>query len=215
MEPDRRQLRAHQRPVQRLPQVIALRKCVALAIVATTVVAGGRTAAQTVEAGGVINREYSIKAAFLYHFSTYVQWPGDVFTSDAEPFVIGVYHTNPFGSALDKIASQKKVAGRSIVVKSVDSPAQVKDCHMLFVPGSVPAGEWAAVLRAAHGAPVLVVGESEHFVELGGDVQFFLENNKVRFAFSAETTKGGDLKVSSKLLSLAKIIPVGNRAGSQ
>lgn len=162
--------------------------------------------AQSASQSGVINREYPIKAAFLYHFSTYIQWPSDTFPSASDPFVIGVYGTNPFGAALDKVAASKKVSGRSIVVRVIGSLSNVKQCHILFVPESVPAGQQVAAVQAARDSLVLVVGETDDFVTQGGDIQFFLENNKVRFAFNAEVTRSGELKVSSKLLSLAKIV---------
>src|SRR3989304_5685533 len=155
----------------------------------------------------VIDREYAIKAAFLYHFSTYVEWPPGTFEAAEAPFVIGVYQTDPFGTALQTVAASKKVAGRSIAIRRIDSRQDVQDCQILFVPNSVPWQEQEAVIHSARDAQVLVVGESDDFVEQGGDVQFFVEGNKVRFAFGAEVTRRGELKVSSKLLSLAKIIP--------
>jgi hypothetical protein len=166
-----------------------------------------RVAAQSSDQAAVINREYAIKAAFLYHFSSYVEWPANVFPAEGEPFVIGIYQTDPFGSALDKIAATKTVAGRPIVVQVVKSPVDLIRCHILFVPMSVSTEQQDIVLQRARDALLLVVGESDDFVQRGGDVQFFIEGNKVRFAFSAEFTKGSELKVSSKLLSLAKIIP--------
>lgn len=156
---------------------------------------------------GVINREYAIKAAFLYHFSTYVEWPPEDFPADGEPFVIGVYRSDPFGGALAQIARSKKVAGREIVVRLIQSPESVDGCQILFVPESVPAEEQIALLRELRGKAVFLVGESPDFVVRGGDVQFYVENNKVRFAFAAGAAKRQDLKVSSKLLSLAKIVP--------
>lgn len=156
----------------------------------------------------MVNREYAIKAAFLYHFSTYVEWPADAFPADGEPFVVGVYRSDPFGGALDEIAKSKTVAGHPIEVRVLKSADGVASCQILFVPNSVTGEQRAAVLRAARGSHAFVVGETDDFIERGGDAQFFLEGNKVRFAFSEEATKREDLKVSSKLLSLAKIIPV-------
>ena len=157
--------------------------------------------------GSVINREYSIKAAFLYHFSTYIQWPDEALPTEPHPFVIGVYRDNPFGGALEKIAEAKTVNGRPIAVQRITTPNEAQHCEILFVPGSVSEEQQNALLRALQGLPVLVVGESNGFVTRGGDVQFYLQGNKVRFAFNADLAKQGDLKVSSKLLSLAEIVP--------
>lgn len=154
----------------------------------------------------VIDREYAIKAVFLYHFSTYVEWPPEAFSATHESFAIGVFGPNPFGTTLDKVAHKKKVGQRAIEIRLVDSVEEALLCQILFIPKSVPLAEQNAVLQATVRRPVLVVGESEDFVERGGNVQFFLEGNRVRFAFGAEAIKRDDLKISSKLLALAKII---------
>jgi hypothetical protein len=170
-------------------------------------IVGGYTAAAFgTDAGGFINREYEIKAGFLYHFSNYIDWPTTDFETPASPFVIGVYRDNPFGAALDKIASRKKVHGRPIEVRLIQSVEEAFHCQILFVPKSVPVSDQTAVVRATIDHPVLVVGEVDDFVARGGNVQFFVEGNKVRFAVGATSLKRDDLKVSSKLLALAQIV---------
>ncbi len=164
-------------------------------------------AAQTVEDTAVINREYAIKAAFLYHFLTYVEWPPDTFDDPQQPFVIGVFKTDPFGDVLDKIAQSKTAAGRPIEVRRLNSMDDLTSCHILFIPKSVPVSTQDAVLAAIRGSHVLSVGESDDFVDRGGVAQFFLEGNKVRFAFNADVVQDSSLKISSKLLSLAKSVP--------
>jgi len=167
----------------------------------------GRATAQDAPQGAVINREYTIKAAFLYHFSTYVTWPPSAAPAEGQPFVIGVFQANPFGTALDTIAQTKKVAGHPIEIRRLTTLDSVEQCHLLFVPSSVPARQQEAILRATHDSFVFVVGETNGFVEQGGEAQFYLEGNKVRFAVSAEAAQREDLKVSSKLLALATIKP--------
>lgn len=164
-------------------------------------------AAQTAEQAAGINREYAIKAAFLYHFSTYVQWPSEQFPPEGEPFVIGLVQNDPFGTALAKIAKTKTVAGHPIEVRVLKGAVGISQCQILFVPKNIDARKQTGVLLAARGSYVLTVGETDDFIERGGIVQFYLEGNKVRFAFSEEMTKREYFKVSSKLLSLAKIIP--------
>lgn len=176
---------------------------IVLLLVATSVVPAG---AQTPSAS-VVDREYPIKAAFLYHFSTYIEWPAEAFPAEGEPFVIGVFGSDPFGSALDQIAATKNVSGHPIDVRQLASVSNVRGCHIVFVPRSASATERDALLKNVNGLPVLVVGETDDFVERGGHAQFFVEENRVRFAFSADVAKRDDLKISSRLLSLAKIIP--------
>ena len=157
--------------------------------------------------GNVISREYAIKAGFLYHFSTYIKWPRDVFPGDGKPFVIGVYGNNPFGDALIKIALRKKVDGQPIEIRQISTVDEASACQIVFIPRTVPLQEQAAVLQATNGFPVLTVGEIDGFVQRGGVVQFFLENNKVRIAFGEKSHLRDDLKVSSKLLTVARMIP--------
>ena len=153
-----------------------------------------------------INREYPIKAAYLYNFSRYVQWPVDAFPTAETPFVIGVLGNDPFGDVLDEIARTKKVEGRRILVKRFASMAAYTPCHVLFLPASVDPQEKAAAIKMARGSPVLLVGESRDFAQQGGDINFFVEENKVRFEINPEAAKQARLRISSKLLSLAKIV---------
>jgi hypothetical protein len=157
--------------------------------------------------GEVINREYAIKAGFLYHFLSYIAWPAESLPMEGEPYIIGVYQSNPFGTALDEIARTKKLDGHPIEIRLIRSPEGVRQCHVVFVPASISLPQQNAIFRAEEGAHVLVVGESGEFVERGGDAQFYIEDNKVRFAFSSDAARGEEHKVSSKLLALAKIIP--------
>ena len=199
---------AMNRPARRFPRGSAV-----LAI--TLMLAGGLRClfaiAQTVQEGAVINREYTIKAAFLYHFLTYVEWPAETFTDQSQPFVIGVFDTDPFGEVLDKIAETKTVGGRPIEVRRLKSMSDLPDCHILFVPRSVPTATQDAVLATIRGSHVFSVGESSDFVDRGGAAQFFLEGNKVRFTFNTDVVEHTSLKISSKLLSLAKTMPDASR----
>lgn len=153
-----------------------------------------------------VSREYRIKAAFLYQFLRYVEWPDASFGGPGNPYVIGSYRANPFGEAARKIAEEKSVNERSIEFRTIDSAAAAGDCHILFVPSDATPGDIRLLLEAARGRPLLVVSDADGFVELGGDVQFFLQDNKVRFAFHADFA-ARPLRVSSKLLSLSKPAP--------
>jgi hypothetical protein len=196
--PARGRLRpAFQRLVLR-PAVLGFWCVVALAAVSSS-------QAQPDEAA-VINREYPIKAAYLYNFGNYVQWPAAAFPAAETPFVIGVLGDDPFGGLLDEIARTKKLDGRQIAVKRFASMADYSPCHILFVPVSVAAEQRKAAVRTAHAASVLLVGETAGFAQEGGTVGFFLEENKVRFEVNLEVAKREQLKISSKLLSLAKIV---------
>jgi len=153
-----------------------------------------------------VNREYAIKAAFLYHFLTYIDWPEESLNDPQQPFVIGVYYEDPFGAVLDKIAETKQVGGRTIEIRRLESPNQLLECHILFVPRSVPSEKQKTVLKALDNSHVLIVGETEDFIERGGSAQFYVEGNKIRFAFNTDAVNRSELKISSKLLSIAKVV---------
>ena len=105
-----------------------------------------RFAVTAQEAEGEVNREYAIKAVYLYNFAHYVQWPAD---ADSQgPFVIGVLGRDPFGALLDEIASSKRLEGRAIAVKRFASAEQYEACHILFLTASAT----AAQKKAAAGA---------------------------------------------------------------
>jgi YfiR/HmsC-like len=153
-----------------------------------------------------VNREYAIKAAFLYHFLTYIDWPEESLKDPQQPFVIGVYYEDPFGAVLDKIAETKQVEGRAIEIRRLESPDRLLECNILFVSRSVPVEMQRKVLAALENSHVLVVGETEDFIERGGSAQFFVEGNKIRFAFNTDAVSRSELKISSKLLSIAKVV---------
>ena len=85
---------------------------------------------------GEIDREYTIKRAFLYNFGRYVQWPATAFVDDHAPFVIGVLGTDPFGAVLDEIATSAKIDGRTVVAKRFSTLAEYSPCHILFIAAS-------------------------------------------------------------------------------
>jgi hypothetical protein len=151
-------------------------------------------------------REYKIKAAYLYQFGRYVQWPSTAFSDVRAPLVIGVLGTDPLAELLDEIARTKQIEGRPIVVRRFPSMEKFGPCHILFVASSLSREETAAAIKKTRGTPVLVVGDNPEFADRGGVIGFFVEQNRVRFAINTEVAKQGQLKISSKLLSLAKLV---------
>jgi hypothetical protein len=153
-----------------------------------------------------LNREYAIKAAYLYQFGRYVQWPEESFADSRAPLVIGVFGPDPFGGILEEIARTKKVDGRPIAIRRMTSMANYGPCHILFVVASANAEEKSKALDALRKSCLLLVGEEPDFIERGGTITFFIAENRVRFEINAERARQDQLKISSKLLSLAKIV---------
>ena len=148
-----------------------------------------------------ISREYEVKAAFLYNFMKFVEWPT---RSAAGPLVICVAGVNPFGRVLADTVLGESVNGRAIDARVILEPDSA--CHVVFTPRGANTG---AYLKAARGQAVLTVGESEGFIQQGGIVRFFLEGGQVRFEINREAADRAGLRISSRLLQLARLTPSG------
>ena len=148
--------------------------------------------------------EYQVKAAFLYNFAKFVEWPPGAFASPNDPIGICIVGQNPFGSTLENMVQGKKVGDRAFVVRHLVDTQQVKGCQILFIG----AGEWKrvrALLETLSKAPVLTVGETDDFTSLGGVISFQLAGPRVRIQIALESAEHAKLRISSKLLSLAEI----------
>jgi hypothetical protein len=162
----------------------------------------GSLSAQSLEGG--VSREYPIKVAYLYNFANYVEWPANAFASNDAPFVIGVFGPDPFGKLLDELASAKTVRSRRIVVERFATADQVKPCQMLFIAPSVNRAQRDEALAKLANQPVLIVTDTPN--DKDGIISFVNENNRIRFMVNATSAKQRDLKISSKILALAKSV---------
>jgi len=149
-----------------------------------------------------VSKEYQLKAAFLYNFTKFVEWPSQSFANTDSPIVIGVLRGNPFGGELEKAVSGRTVNGRKIVVTEVPSPAAARQTHILFV-GAAQDSNLNEVKGALNGIAVLTVGESEAFARQGGIITFTLQNDSLRFAINKDSAQKAGLKISSQLQKLA------------
>ena len=149
--------------------------------------------------------EHDVKAAFLYHFSQYVEWPETAFDSSKAPFVLGVVGDDGFLPAISSAVADKMAAGRRIVVKTVRTPAEMRACHIVFV--TLPeAQHLSGILDSLDALPVLVVGDMPGFAGAGGDIGFVIDEGKVGFQINPTAARRAGLKISSKLLRLAEIV---------
>ena len=138
--------------------------------------------------------EYRVKAAYLYNFVKFVEWPKE---ARPGPLTICVASRNPFGTALSDTIRGELVNGRELLTRVILEPDP--DCHVLFIPNGSP----SAYLRAARGTPILTVGETPDFLEQGGIIGFVTAGRNVRFAISTESAEHAKLRVSARLLQLA------------
>ena len=148
--------------------------------------------------------EYQVKAAFLYNFAKFVAWPTTVLPETGAFMTLCVLGDDPFGSDLEQIMHGKTVGNRELLIKRFQGEKGLASCHILFISASenkrLP--QILAGLKSAH---VLTVGEAEPFMKLGGIINFTLEENKIRFAINVDAAERAGLKLSSKLLRLARI----------
>ena len=149
--------------------------------------------------------EYRIKAAFLYNFALYTEWPATAFESPESPIVLGVAGDDPFGQELDAAVRGKTVRGRAVEVRRYASATDVTSCHVLFI-SSAETKNLLNLFQRVGKSPMLTVGETEDFSSAGGVIRFYVEQNKVRFEVNPDAAARAHIKISSKLLQLAKVV---------
>ncbi len=150
-----------------------------------------------------VSKEYQLKAAFLYNFTKFVEWPPVRFADQTSPIIVGVLGRNPFSDELAKIVKDRTVNGRAIIVKLVATPEEMSAVHLLFVPVGeeirLPLADWQH-------AAVVAVGESEAFAALGGTITFVPAGDKVRFEVNIAAAGRGGVKISAQLQKLATVV---------
>jgi hypothetical protein len=151
-----------------------------------------------------VSREYKIKAAFLFNFTKYVEWPAESFKSDSAPFTIGILGVDPFGNALDLLADQN-VRGRKIILKKVRRVDEAGGCQLLFVCSSEK-GQWRTIITELKGRNILTISDIDQFAGGGGMIGLVQVEDKIQFEVNLDAAQQAKLKISSQLLKLAKIV---------
>lgn len=150
-------------------------------------------------------KEYDLKAAFLFNFTQFVEWPAAALGAPEEPFVIGVLGEDPFGAALDDIVRNETVARRKLVVRRFKSVEDVQRCQVLFIAKSQAANA-AHIFATTRGRHLLTVGETDEVASHGGVIQFLTDKARVRVRINVDAAKEAGLTISSKLLRLAEVV---------
>lgn len=146
--------------------------------------------------------EYRVKAALLFKFVRYSDWPAAVFVDASSPYVVGVAGRDPFGKDLEKVFESKTVKGRKFLIKRVSTEQEMRACHLLFVASSERRRS-ADLLKKLVGVPVLTVGESSDFLDQGGMINLLLKDESVRFDINLEPARRAGLKLDANLLTVA------------
>jgi len=145
--------------------------------------------------------EYEVKAAFIYNFTKFVEWPP---AADSASFAICILGDDPFQSALDRLTSGKLAGGRPIQVRRLKDGADGKQCQIVFV-GASERTKASRLVESVRGSSVLTVGESAEFLRIGGMVFLSMDDNHVSVVINPAATEAAGLKVSAKLMTLAKV----------
>lgn len=188
---------------------------VVLSLVLLAGVAGADTGPDCVDSGA-----YQLKAAFIYNFIKFVEWPKDKIADGNEPISVGIIGKDPFGNAFEPL-KDKKAKGRKIVVKRFKGFEELKKdnekdknklqreikairkCNVLFICCTEKESQ-REIINSVKANSILTIGESEVFFKSGGIINFLVEDKKVRFEINNTAAKDAKLKISSKLLRLAK-----------
>jgi hypothetical protein len=160
--------------------------------------------APAVHAQSALQREYEIKAAYLYNFINYIDWPANAFAPEGGTITVGILGESPFGPALEPLKG-KKIKGRTLAVKQVESAKDLEQCQIVFICSSEKS-RLSEILGQLKDARILTVSEIDGFAERGGIINFISERNKVRFEINTDAAKRTGLTISSELLKLAKLV---------
>jgi hypothetical protein len=148
--------------------------------------------------------EARVKAAFLYNFVRFVEWPPESLSDPRTPIVIGIVGHDPLGSVLDEIVEGKTVGGRPVRIRRFDSVEQVDHCQVLYIAEPKRA---KTLRQSLAGKAVLSVGDYVGALQDGNVIAFLLVDDSVRFEISLETAGRAGLKISSQLLKVALNAP--------
>ena len=147
--------------------------------------------------------EYDLKAAMVFRFVAFVEWPEQAFETPDAPFVIGVYGTDPFGTALESSVEGQSIGERQFEVRPWAADGDDGPLHVVFIPRgeTLPEPE----RNRLRDVPVLIVSEAED-PSLRGIINLVIEDNRVRFEISRQAADRAGLRLGSRLLGLARIV---------
>ncbi len=147
--------------------------------------------------------EFQVKAAYLYNFAKSAEWPERTLAA-AGPLVIGVFgDQDDFVDVLKKTVGGRSIGSHPVVISRVNSDAEGKTCHVLFVRSSVGHKRTQNMVASLLGIGVLLVGEDDEFLRQGGMINLVPVNGKIRFEVDTVALAGASIHLSSELLALA------------
>ena len=146
--------------------------------------------------------EYQVKAAYLYNFGKFVEWPAEANTANSDSFPVCILGHDPFGPSLDAALAGEKIDGKNVAARRISKAQEAGECRIVFVSSS-EAGQLKDILAALGKSPVLTVSDIPQFASRGGMIEFVLAENKVRFTINLTAAEDAGLTLSSELLKVA------------
>jgi hypothetical protein len=156
--------------------------------------------------------EYPVKLAFLYNFTKFVEWPPDTYRDASAPMSICVAGDDPFSDDLIRELQTRTAGGRRVEMKTLKASDTLKGCQLVFVPAT-ERKRAARIVAGLNGSSALTVGEFAGFTGLGGIINFTVEDDNVHFEVNVDAAERARLIISSKLLTLAKIVKEQGHGG--
>lgn len=154
--------------------------------------------------------EYQVKAAYLFNFGQFVEWPAATFASPNAPFVIGILGDDPFGNIIDDVVQGESLRGHPLQIKRFARPEAITNCNILFI-GRSEAGRLERTLEALRGRHILTVTDFSGAQSDAAIIVLLTVDNRIRMRINVREARANDLVISSKLLRPAEV--VGNEAG--
>jgi YfiR/HmsC-like len=152
-----------------------------------------------------LSEEYQVKAAFLFHFAQFVDWPVGVLNASDPSLKLCVFDDEPRRQELESTIEGKTIGSRVIHVRQISQTQETRGCNILFLSRD-EARRQTAILKSLRGMPVLTVGETDNFLSEGGMIRFHLDADKIRFDINLDGAESSHLKISSRLLLLASSV---------
>jgi hypothetical protein len=184
----------------------AVARGIFLLAIAALALCGNAARAQAGE--DAVSVEQRVKAAFLYQFAGYAEWPADAFAQPDSPIVIAVMGADTLAAALTQIAQGRTMSGRTVTVRRVRAADPLTGVHILFV-GRAEAAQLAQLVQRPRPRPILVVTESDKALGGGSMINFVIADQRVRFEVALDTVEQNGLRLSSRLLALATEVRTG------
>lgn len=157
-------------------------------------------------AAGPDSREYVLKAGYIYNFTKFIKWPkGATRAIENGGLKFCLAGEDPFGKILDRFSEKLKKKNKILVITAPVSYEEMPQCHILFVSSSEKSNV-RKIIRRVSKHPVLVIGDTPGFAKKGVGINFFLQQNKIRFEINRQALERAGLTVSSELLNLARIV---------